>query len=109
MNTDEHSAASEAATKPDVTADKRRWTPIEFRIEDCQSSGRTEPESCVAGGGIAGSCQELGDLKTKAAERNNVAKTTILHACTDSTSCHQDTAKMGIQSFGFEWSLGLGN
>ena len=26
-----HSAASEATTKPDVTADERRWTPIESR------------------------------------------------------------------------------
>jgi hypothetical protein len=29
----------------------------------------------------AGGCQKLGDLRTEAAERNNVAKTTILHAC----------------------------
>ena len=42
MNTDEHSAASEAATKPDVTADERRWTQIE---------SRPEPEHCIAGGG----------------------------------------------------------
>ena len=76
-----HSAASEAATKPDVAADECRWTPIESRSEDCQSSGRTEPDSCVAGAAFTGGCPEPGDLMTKAAERNNVAKTTILHAC----------------------------
>jgi hypothetical protein len=41
MDTDEPSAASEAATKPDVTADERRWTQIE---------SQPEPEQCVAGG-----------------------------------------------------------
>ena len=30
---------------------------------------------------LAGGCQELGDLRTEAAKRNNVAKATILHAC----------------------------
>ena len=35
-----HSAASEATPNPDVTADERRWTPIESRSEDCQSRGR---------------------------------------------------------------------
>ena len=34
------------------TADERRWTQIESRIEDCQSSGRTQPDSWVAAGVI---------------------------------------------------------
>jgi hypothetical protein len=30
---------------------------------------------------FAGGCQQLGGLGTEAAERNNVAKTTILYVC----------------------------
>jgi hypothetical protein len=42
LTADEPSAASEAATKPDVTADERRCTQIEFR---------TEPDSSVVASG----------------------------------------------------------
>jgi len=68
-----HSAASEAATKPDVTADERRWTRIESRLE---------PDPRVAGGAaLDDGFQDPNGLRTEAAESNNVAETKILHAC----------------------------
>ena len=47
------------------------------------ASPLAEPNPSLAspGAAFAGGCQELGGLRTEAAERNNVAKTTILHAC----------------------------
>ena len=46
-----------------------------------------EPNSILASprAAFAGGCQELGDLRTEAAKRNNVAKATILHACSTET------------------------
>jgi hypothetical protein len=40
-----------------------------------KAKGKCQKSKCPGGDG----CQEPGDLRTQAAERNNVAKTTILH------------------------------
>ena len=50
-------------------------------------SPESNPNPASPGAAFANGCQKPADLRTEAAERNNVAKTTILHACsTDSTS-----------------------
>jgi hypothetical protein len=59
--------------------------------ESKTASPLPEPDPILVSSRAAftGGCQELGDLRTEAAERNNVAKTTILHACRDRMN-HRD-------------------
>ena len=61
-----------------MNADGHRLSP-----ESKTASPLAEPNPILASPRTAftGGCQELGDLRTEAAERNNVAKAMILHAC----------------------------
>ena len=61
-----------------MNADGDRLSP-----ESRTASPLAEPDPILGSprASFTGGCQELGDLGTEAAERNNVAKTTILHAC----------------------------
>jgi hypothetical protein len=58
------------------------------------------------GGGISGVCQEPGGLRTEAAERNNVAKATILHACSTDGSEMNIHRRRRVALSGVEGSLG---
>jgi hypothetical protein len=62
-------AGRDLSVEPQMNADGHRLSP--------------EPNPILASSRAAptGGCQELGDLRTEAAERNIVAKTTLLHAC----------------------------
>ena len=64
--------------KPQTNADRHRLSP-----ESKTASPPAGPNPILASSRAAstGGCQEPGDIRTKAAERYNVAKTTILHAC----------------------------
>jgi hypothetical protein len=66
------SAASEAATKSNGTTDERRWT----QIEPVSNSNTASPGVALDDG-----LQDPDGLRTEAGKRNNVAKTTILYAC----------------------------
>ena len=50
--------------------------------------------------GLSRDHQELGDLRTEAAERNNVAKTTILHACSVDSDPGSETRSLELPTPG---------
>jgi hypothetical protein len=88
--------------EPPMNADGRRFSP-----ESKTASPLAEPDPVLASpqAAFSGGCQELGDLRTEATERNIFAEKTILHACSTAlVGRDEDFATPGVLNSGF-WYL----
>jgi len=97
MDTDDSKCHPDAEEGSRPTKSEARMADAERTIHRFHRFHRLSPEPnpilASPRAAFAGGCQKLGDLRTEGAKRNNVAKATILHACsTEST----ERAKVGI-------------
>jgi hypothetical protein len=82
MDTDDSKCHPDAEEGSRPTKSEARMADAERTIHRFHRlSPEPNPTLASPRAAFAGGCQELGGLRTEAAERNNVAKTTILHAC----------------------------
>jgi hypothetical protein len=85
MDTDDSKCHPDVEEGSRPTKSEARMADAERTIHRFHRFHRLSPEPnpilASPRAAFAGGCLELGDLRTEATKRNNVAKATILHAC----------------------------